>query len=66
MTEQLKQAANEVFAAACNSFGPRGQQSRAQAAAALIKAAADKGLTGRDAHWAASYGMAQFGYGGGL
>jgi hypothetical protein len=60
--EQLKQAGNQAFSIACQS----NPQSRAAAAAALLAAAASIGVTGRDAHWVASYGLSQFGYGGGL
>jgi hypothetical protein len=60
--EQLKQAGNKAFGIACQS----NPQSRASAAAALLAAAASLGVSGYDAKWVASYGLSQFGYGGGL
>ena len=65
-TDTLKQAANQVFADAVSACGPRGQQSRGQAAAALVAAARARGFVGAELHFVASCGMAWFGYGGGL
>jgi hypothetical protein len=65
-TDTLKQAANEIFADAVRACSPNGQQSRRQAAAALVDAAKARGFAGPELRFVASCGMAWFGYGGGL
>jgi hypothetical protein len=64
-TTELKQAADKVFAQACAAIG-RKEHSRAAARAAVIEAIKAQELTGTAAHFAGSYSMAGFGYGGGL
>lgn len=64
--ETLKQAATQVFADANRACGSNGQQSRRQAADALIAAAKARGYAGAELHFVASCGMSWFGYGGGL
>lgn len=63
--EQHKINGAKVFSAVCRAL-PKGAESRNQVRAAALKAAADCGLTGYDANWAASNALAGMGYGGGL
>ena len=60
---EIKKTADKVFSLACSKTT---NQSRGAAVAALFAACDELGLVGADKRFAAEYGLACFGYGGGL